>query len=140
MVLGWHTQNPVSLYSDGHCELDYLNHFQISPEGNVFLCSHTYPASDAIGSVLDNTSMTRPDVINNYVQWYTAQPFDDPKCVDCVFLPICMGGCRKARTMGHPMCVEEAGHLQSYVQDVIQERVSAMVAEIGSEDWAATST
>jgi len=123
---GWRTRNPLSRGSDGYCEADHLNHFQIGPDGNVFVCSHTYRASDAIGSVLDKTGMVRADADGSYAQWYAAQPFDDPKCVECRLLPACLGGCRKGRVTGHPICVDELGRLESYTQDLIQERLSSI--------------
>ena len=111
---------------DGYCEADRLNYFQIGPDGNVFLCSHTYQPADAIGSVLDETGVVRSDANNSYAQWYAAGPFDEAKCVACVLLPVCLGGCRKTRVGGHLTCVEEVGSLESYVQDLIQERLAGM--------------
>ena len=123
-ALGWRAKNPLSKASGGYCEADRLNHFQIGPDGSVFVCSHTYRAADAIGSVLDGSGVVRPDAHNRYAQWYAAQPFDDPKCIDCALLPVCLGGCRKARVRGHPTCVDEIGRLESYTEDLINERLS----------------
>ena len=86
--LGWQTQNPINCISDGYCGVDFLDHYQIGPDGSVFLCSHTYQASDAIGSVLEGEAI-RPDMHGRYVRWYAANPFDDPKCIKCLLLPVC---------------------------------------------------
>jgi uncharacterized protein len=127
-ALGWLTMNPLSLMFDGYCEADRMNHFQIGPDGNVFVCTHTFRASEAIGSILDRTGLIRFDAMNGYAQWYAANPFHDPKCTECVLLPVCLGGCRKNRVNGRPYCTDVAERLELYTQDLIEEKLSWMNA------------
>jgi uncharacterized protein len=125
MTLGWRTKNPLSQFKDGYCDVDKLNHFQIDPEGNVFLCSHTYRASEAIGSVLYDRGIVGSDAYNRYISWYAANPFEDKKCIECILLPACFGGCRKYRVDGNPLCTEESKSIELYVNNLIQSSVKS---------------
>jgi len=124
MTLGWRTINPLGQFKDGFCDMDKLNHFQVGPEGNVYLCSHSYRASEAIGSVVGGMGTIGPKEHNRYVDWYAANPFEDKKCTECMLLPACFGGCRKTRVEGGPVCTEESGAIEVYVNDLIRERLS----------------
>lgn len=71
-----------------YCTADRTNSFVIDPEGTLMKCWKSVGVEEErIGSVTD-------DKLNhNYVKWLSYDPFEDPECVKCKLLPICMGGC-----------------------------------------------
>jgi uncharacterized protein len=71
-----------------YCGADRINSFVIEPNGNMSKCWNCVGIKEeSVGSVYD-------DVLNdNYIRWLSYDPFQDPECVDCNLLPICMGGC-----------------------------------------------
>jgi uncharacterized protein len=95
LALGWRTINPVFMSRNAYCEVDYLDHYAISPNGSIFLCSHTFKDSESIGSLLEQ--QFNSEAISEYIKWYSTNPFEDPKCIACKLLPLCEGGCRKGR-------------------------------------------
>jgi radical SAM protein with 4Fe4S-binding SPASM domain len=124
--LGWRTCNPHNDIKDGYCELDYQGYYQISPEGDIFLCSHTFDKQDAIGSVLrvlEGQPAIRDDAVPKYLKWYSANPLADAECLSCNLLPVCSGGCRLARVEGTRSCIEEKSSLDLYVRSVVNERI-----------------
>ena len=61
----------------------------IAPDGRLFSCSHAMQDKYCIGTVRD----FKED--NEIYRSFTA-PDLPSRCLDCVFLPFCMGGCRTA--------------------------------------------
>lgn len=121
--LGWQTRNPHNDLRDGYCEVDYLDHYDISPEGNVFLCTHTYDADEALGSLMIDDDLRRKEALNKQAAWYGASPWDDPECLSCKLLPVCLGGCRKSRVAGNRPCIEEKGSLDAYTIDTVASQL-----------------
>jgi uncharacterized protein len=118
-ALGWRTDNPALSFPNAYCEVDYLDHYAISPSGSIFLCSHTFKDSEAIGSLLQKQKFNS-EVISKYIKWYSTDPFEDAKCIACQLLPICEGGCRKARSMGQGNCIEEKGNMDLFVKNLAE--------------------
>ncbi|SNQ62451.1 radical SAM/SPASM domain-containing protein [Candidatus Methanoperedens nitratireducens] len=121
-ALGWHIYNSYN-YNVGYCEVDFLDHYAIGPDGNVFLCTHTYENSESIGYLLEGRNVTRSNTIGKITRWYTVNPFNDAECVICQLLPICCGGCRKARMEGGRSCIEEKKSLDLFVRSLVEERL-----------------
>ncbi len=122
-ISGWKTGNPHNHFLGGYCEVDYLDHYNIDPEGNVFLCSHTFEKSESIGSILQDRDIVRFDAIGTYTRWYSVNPFDDTECVNCQLLPICLGGCRKSRFEGMRECIEERKSIDLFVKNLVEEQL-----------------
>ena len=99
-VSGWLTSNAATDFSDGYCEVDYPDHFNIDPFGNLYLCSHKFDAAEAVGSVFQAGFGLNEDKIDYYAKWYTTDPFSDIECCKCRLLPICWGGCRNVTHRG----------------------------------------
>ena len=80
--------NNRPLLVTGYCGADRSNSFLIDPKGNLGKCWNSVGVEkEKVGSVYDNA------LNDNYVSWLSYDPFQDPECVDCKILPICMGGC-----------------------------------------------
>ena len=53
----------------------------------------------------------------NVVRYTASDPFGDAKCSECVFLPLCFGGCKFQRSMlGHPVCGFTREKLSAYLE------------------------
>jgi uncharacterized protein len=122
-AFGWRARNPHLNKGYGYCEVDYLDHYNIDPYGNIYLCSFTFEEADSIGSLLQGKDVIRPHGLDTYVRWYSANPFQDDECVECILLPVCVGGCRKTRTEGGKECIEEKGSLDLFFRDVIGQKI-----------------
>lgn len=120
--VGLKTNNPNNSISGNYCEVDFLDHFTIDPEGNLFLCTHTFDKSEAIGSILGNRN---PSDSNRgfYSKWYSLDPFNDKDCIECKLLPVCLGGCRKSRMDGKHECIDEKGSIDLFVKNIINEKL-----------------
>jgi len=119
--LGWRTENPNARILDAYCEVDYLDHYSVGPDGSLYLCSHTYEEEDSIGNLLRTPQPISDDAADQYAKWYTITPFEDPQCLECILLPVCSGGCRKSRMMGQRACIEERRSLDKFVHNIVTE-------------------
>jgi uncharacterized protein len=130
--LGWKTRNPHNDITDCYCEVDYLDHFDIGPEGNVFLCTHTFAENEALGSLTDNSLLPTPKAVQKYTKWYGANPWSDPACISCKLLPVCWGGCRQSRVSGNRACIEEKSSIDQYVMDTIKTQLASSFTDAKS--------
>lgn len=124
-ALGWHTNNPHENHGSGYCEVDFRDFYQITPDGNIFLCSHTYQPEDSIGNVckvVDSGKVINERKVGFLAKWYASNPFTDEECLNCILLPTCNGGCRKERVIGKKQCMEEKYSMDAYVRELISDK------------------
>lgn len=95
------------------CECDFDHAFQINYDGDLFMCTHSMDKSEIIGTVFDGFGSQRN--LSRYARFINTNPFSDPECIRCKLLPICKGGCRKARFLGHKVCSDVKYSLTSYI-------------------------
>lgn len=63
--------------------------FVVDPRGDVYKCLSTVGQPKyKVGTVFGEMVLTR-----NLTKWLNWSPFDNPECLDCLLLPVCMGGC-----------------------------------------------
>ena len=102
----------------------------IDEEGRLFKCweSAGYP-EHAFGSVRDWDPMNplntadEPDMLTKYLN--TSLPLDDEECRECVWLPLCVGGCPHRRLYYEKNCIP--------FRDAPERYVLALHARIGEE-------
>lgn len=127
---GWKTTNPVDHLFGGYCEVDYTDHYSVGPDGSMFLCTHTFRDDEAVGSVSNYKTKGRvlhENKINEYQNWYAADGFSDSECKHCLVLPICKGGCRKARFNGGRECISEKNSPEKYVRSRLPEDIRSQL-------------
>lgn len=74
-----------------HCGACMKNSIIVDPEGYLYKCSSCIGKKAlSYGNILHGYDMASP----NYLNWIKWSPFDYPKCKECVWLPLCMGGCQ----------------------------------------------
>lgn len=78
-----------------YCYAERENQYIVDYKGDVFKCSVTdFSSSKRVGTIDEEGNFIRDET--KWAEWFGLVPFD-PKCQDCTFLPLCMGGCRKDR-------------------------------------------
>jgi len=55
-----------------------------------------------------------PDALTRYLN--TALPLNDEECCECVWLPLCAGGCPHRRLQGHKLCFAMKNEPEKFVQ------------------------
>lgn len=87
------------------CCVNYVNSFVVDNRGEIYRCwNHVQDLSSSCGNVNNGTEFALND---NYLSWILWNPIKHPKCRECSYLPICMGGCPyHMRTFddGQPVC------------------------------------
>ena len=78
-----------------YCYAERENQYIVDFKGDVFKCSVTdFSSSKRVGTIDVEGNFVREEA--NWAEWFGLGLFD-PKCQECTFLPLCMGGCRKDR-------------------------------------------
>ncbi len=95
------------------CECDFDHAFQVNYDGDLFMCTHSMDKSEIIGNIHDGFGAQRN--LSRYARFINANPFNDQECLDCKILPLCKGGCRKARYLGRKVCSDVKYSLESYI-------------------------
>jgi uncharacterized protein len=81
-----------------YCYAERENQFIFGPNGDLFKCSVShFEASDRFGYLTADGTVVRDEA--QWRRWFGIDLFDD-KCYSCTVLPLCMGGCRRARIEG----------------------------------------
>jgi uncharacterized protein len=63
----------------------------IDPFGNIFKCGlELHDEKRSCGKIWDSFECSV-----NYKKWIDFNPFSNEKCVNCIYFPICLGGCQK---------------------------------------------
>jgi uncharacterized protein len=95
------------------CECDFDKAFLIDQDGDLYTCSHSMKKEEAVGNVNDGFGSQKN--LSRYAKFVNANPFQDGECLECKILPICKGGCRKARFIGKRTCSDIKYDISSYV-------------------------
>lgn len=71
------------------CTAVKTNELIVGAGGELWKCiDDAGDASASVGSIFDLS-----DVRTRAAHWFAHDPFSDPECMDCIALPVCMGGC-----------------------------------------------
>ena len=111
--------NDVSSVPDNRCyfcaaELD--NSCVIDERGNVYKCWDEVGRDDYCFNIVE------PDKINydSLLRYMGDHTFNDSKCSNCVFLPLCFGGCKFHRYhLNRYACAFSDESLISYLEDML---------------------
>lgn len=97
-----------------YCQAETENSFVIDEIGNCYKCW------DQVGRIETSCfNITKPNEKNysNIVKFMSWNPFMDEKCSQCVFLPICFGGCKFHRMNSNKYdCGFTAESMKSYLE------------------------
>ncbi len=86
--LGFKMHKPVQPQKIACCALR-KNSYVIDAGGKLYKCWETVGKPEHVVGNLDQ------EIINNQIsnKWLSVSPFDEYKCLNCKFLPSCLGGC-----------------------------------------------
>ena len=101
------------------CECDFDHAYQVNYDGDLFMCTHSMDKSEVIGNIYEGFGSQRN--LSRYARFINANPFNDKECIDCKILPLCKGGCRKARYLGKKVCSDVKYSLDSYIAEKAQK-------------------
>ena len=84
-----------------YCYAERENQLIIGPTGDVFKCSVSkFEADDRVGYLASDGRLVKEN--EKWNEWVEEDATFEKACLDCVFLPLCMGGCRKRRMTASP--------------------------------------
>lgn len=87
----------------GGCSATGLNALIINADGKLYKCwNEIGDESHCIGKISD--SFWREKYRAEYMKYMAYDPTQDEKCVECKFLPLCMGGCPFKRVNNKERC------------------------------------
>lgn len=104
-VLAHHYEIPTALdnvlQDNFHrfCIVDSDSQYIFSPEGKILKCGESFTEDDKgiIGSYNEKTKKLEIDE-EKKIMW-DKDPFDIEECMNCLVLPLCMGGCQMKRNV-----------------------------------------
>lgn len=83
-----------SLYKGVSCYVERWNYLSINYDGKVFKCTqHDFEDKDSYGKLSENGSVDWD--INKLTKHYANTTFENDMCLNCKFLPLCLGPCIK---------------------------------------------
>lgn len=82
-------------YRKYQCSACSANSFTIFPDGKLGKCSEVFDQN--IGTVWDGITQ------NDIYECWTNKEIDE-KCRECIYLPLCQGGCRASKFANMPQC------------------------------------
>lgn len=74
-----------------YCTADQVNSFVVDNRGSFFKCWVEIGELDKICGVSSNIQTTSQ--FNNMIEYISKDIFNDIECLECKYLPLCMGGC-----------------------------------------------
>jgi uncharacterized protein len=101
-----------------NCYADAFSAYNIGPGGKVYKCLERIAPEEVVGYIKDGE--LRPNKI--YWDWLIKEPFINNTCENCLYLPMCMGGCPSARRIvGVPN-----DEVCSYWSEYLKTKLSAL--------------
>lgn len=91
------SMNPIEPDRLTYCYADRKSQFVINYNGDVFKCTvDKFDSKDRLGWLGPHGELTWEEKGDRVKKWHGVPAFEE-KCYSCVFMPMCMGGCRKVR-------------------------------------------
>lgn len=86
------TMRSISPYELTYCYADRKYEYLFTYEGDLFKCTlSSFRSEDRLGFVTEEGTIQWEN--DRAYEWNSAPEFEE-KCNDCVYMPLCMGGCR----------------------------------------------
>lgn len=90
-------------FISSYCDADYIGAFVIDSMGYLYKClTNIGNPTLSVGNLNDLSEGNS----KLYLDYMTYDPSEDVKCKECMYLPVCMGGCPYKRVMGVNDCTK----------------------------------
>lgn len=84
--------NPLRVFDSGPCSFLRASNLIFDTNGDIYKCIGFLGSSNlSVGNVNSNTSNSILDKIENQI---STSAWNNPECLSCSYLPLCIGGCR----------------------------------------------
>ena len=98
-----------------NCGAEHFYSYVIDEKGLVYKCWNSIGYENLALCSIDNELDRNPRIVSTYLG---RDPFSEPECSACAFLPICSGGCyEQYRLMGTHECPPERYLLDSIIKE-----------------------
>lgn len=107
------------------CGAQKMNFITIDELGNLYKCRDKIKLNDSFGNIIkwdpNNPLFTakRPDMITNYIN--TIGAINDEECKNCVWFPVCVGGCPMYRIYYQKKCIPYKGYEKEFVLKIAEQ-------------------
>jgi uncharacterized protein len=95
---GYNVSGAVAALETGklvYCYAEREHQVVIAANGDVFKCSVcNFEPAERVGRLVAGGRIERDE--EQWARWVNPDQIEE-KCLDCIYLPLCMGGCRKTR-------------------------------------------
>lgn len=100
------------MFQHGVCCADRLNAFVVAPNGYLYKCwsEISFDEARSVGTIFDERR--QPSQIRNLTRYMNWDPFANPRCRKCRYLPMCGGGCPFFALQAINKCPPWKYHLQ----------------------------
>ncbi len=96
-----------------YCGANRVNSYVIDADGYTYKCWNDIGIEkNRIGSLVSENFKGNTSLHSQYMLY---DPTLDPRCVECKYLPICMGGCPSRRIDNVESCIEQKYTLDQYL-------------------------
>lgn len=127
VAAGFRVRNPLVHPRVSFCNTDFHNHWVIHPTGDLYKCNVEFERGEPCGRLTEDGMVeVDPELV---ARWRVKDPFSYQACRDCVWLPVCMGGCAFALAeRGRPQCpFGETADLSEYIKlEYLQRKGGAL--------------
>jgi len=105
------------LFKGNSCGADHYKSFVIGPGSLVYKCYEKVDPGAEVGYIREGGFVPN----QNYWKWSINEPIDHEACRQCIYLPICMGGCPSIRKrLGVPN-TESCGYWEEWLKIKLQK-------------------
>ena len=117
----------ISPYSGSYCGAQTINFIVIDELGNLYKCwedagkiKHSYGKIERWNINNPIPTADNPQILIDYIN--TAGAFKDEECQNCIWLPICQGGCPQRRLFYNKQCVPYKDNPDDFVIKYLEIR------------------
>lgn len=99
-----------------YCTADRNNSWVIDVDGYLYKCWSDIGIKERCVGCINNEIAITPNckLLNDYMLY---DPTNDKKCEDCLYLPICLGGCPQNRISLFNICEQYKYNLEEYIKE-----------------------
>ncbi len=112
-----------------YCGANMLYHIGVDDRGNLQKCwedvdkpERSFGRASVWDPAMPFRTADDPDRLTRYLN--AAPPLDDPECRDCVWMPVCLGGCPSRRLYARRACVSYRNEPEKYVLALYRRKLS----------------